>query len=128
MRACATAIDMNFWREKRGNHISLAYRLQRHSSHHCLLAKEKCSCQSAAMWISDGCRWRCPDCKKAVSIRNGTLGTRVRIFLLIQERSSAFIERSRRTTTYSFHTFPPRSVPTGAASATHALQLHWVHS
>ena len=52
-----------------------------------VLARQK-ECPCGAMMklqkrsdVSDGCRWRCPDCRKAISIRKGSFFEKSKITL-----------------------------------------------
>ena len=55
-------------------------------SKHVLASQQQCSCGTMMTLqerpdISDGCRWRCTDCKKAVSIHNGSFFSKSKIAL-----------------------------------------------
>ena len=53
-------------------------------SKHVLASQQQCTCGTMMTLqdrsdISDGCRWRCTDCKKAVSIRNRSFFSKSKI-------------------------------------------------
>ena len=96
VRAC---VFMNIWREIRGNQKTMSLLelgpiafggtpaivafLQRKNV---LASQHQCSCGTMMTLqeradVSDGCRWRCPSCYKAVTIRTGSFFNKSKIKL-----------------------------------------------